>query len=62
LNLPARFIPLLALASEAAGWSSAGLLAACAGMLFPISVLLGGTLPALLRAAASTPDGAEALE
>jgi len=50
--------PLRALGADPAGWSGVTVLAACAALLFPISVLLGGTLPALLRAAASRPEGA----
>ena len=50
--------PLRSLGADPAGWSGAMLLAACAALLFPVSVLLGGTLPALLRAAASRTEDA----
>ncbi|MEE2678368.1 MAG: fused MFS/spermidine synthase, partial [Myxococcota bacterium] len=50
--------PLRGLAPAGDGAYGAGLFVACAALLLPVTVLLGGTLPALLRAAASVPERA----
>ncbi len=51
-------LPLRALGAGGIGLTGPPLLAACGGLLLPIAFLLGGTLPALLRALASESSGA----
>ncbi|MFP8878808.1 MAG: fused MFS/spermidine synthase, partial [Myxococcota bacterium] len=48
--------PLRALGSDGFALSGGVMLASCAALLFPIAVLMGGTLPALLRLAADRPE------